>query len=73
MFRLIDCLSVKPDLSVFQNSKLNNSSFNIEQFKIAHRATIQNSKFKTHNSFRCSSARSFTLWLCRSMCRCSFS
>ena len=30
-------------------------------------------QFKTHNSFRCSSASSFTLWQWRSMCRCSFS
>ena len=29
MFRLIERLSVKPDLSVFQNSTLNNSKFNI--------------------------------------------
>ena len=37
MFRLIERLSVKPDLSVFQNSTLNNSKSRIaRQFNIRH-------------------------------------
>ena len=45
MFRLIERLSVKPDLSVFQNSTLNNSKFNIQH------STLNNSKSRIARQF----------------------